>query len=257
MRVAANGYLGVGTTAPLAPLHVAGSTSLTVNQQGYFDWTGGHDSNNQSHVDNYGIYCDNRIVALAFDATSDSRIKTDLLVTDNAADLKVLQGIQITDYYFKDSLMNGNRPQKKVIAQQVEAVFPQAVTQKAGIIPDILSGAKTKDGWVTLVTDLKVGDKVRLLADKESHVREVLEVRVGAFRTAFISKGAEVFVYGREVDDLRSVDYDAIAMLNVSATQELAKKLEQKDVELEQKDAVIAALEARMSALEKRVFGAK
>jgi hypothetical protein len=88
-------------------------------------------------------------------------------------------------------------------------------------------------------------------------VREVLEVRLGAFRTAFISKGAEVFVYGREVDDLRSVDYDAIAMLNVSATQELAKKLEQKDVELEQKDVAIAALEARLSALEKRVAGAK
>ena len=35
-------------------------------------------------------------------------------------------------------------------------------------------------------------------------------------------------------------------MLNVSATQELAKKLEEKD-------AVIAALEARLSALEKRV----
>jgi hypothetical protein len=53
------------------------------------------------------------------------------------------------------------------------------------------------------------------------------------------------------------VDYDAIAMLNVSATQELAKKLEQKDVELEQKDVAIAALEARLSALEKRVAGAK
>ena len=153
--------------------------------------------------------------------------------------------------------MNGNRPQKKVIAQQVESVFPQAVTLKTGIIPDIFTGAKTRDGWVMLATDLKVGDKVRLLADKESPVQEVLEVRVGAFRTAFTPKDADVFVYGREVDDFRSVDYDAIAMLNVSATQELAKKLEQKDVELEQKDAVIAALEARMSALEKRVFGAK
>ena len=30
-----------------------------------------------------------------------------------------------------------------------------------------------------------------------------------------------MFVYGREVNDFRSVDYDAIAMLNVSATQEL------------------------------------
>jgi hypothetical protein len=172
------------------------------------------------------------------------------LVTDNAADLEVLLGIQITNYHHKDSLMNGNRPQKKVIAQQVESVYPQAVTRKTGVIPDIFTGAKTKDGWVMLATDLKVGDKVRLLADKESPVEEVLEVRVGAFRTAFISKDADVFVYGREVDDLRSVDYDAIAMLNVSATQELAK-------ELEDKDAVIAALEARLSALEQRASSSK
>jgi len=52
------------------------------------------------------------------------------------------------------------------------------------------------------------------------------------------------------VNDFRTVDYDAISMLNVSATQELSKKLEEKD-------AVIAALEARLSALEKRVSAAK
>ena len=248
--LAPSGRVGIGTFNPAAPLHVAGSSSISINQQGYLDWTGGHDSNNNPRTDSYGIYCDSRIAASAFDSTSDSRIKTDLLVTDNAADLGVLLGIQITDYYYKDSLMNGNRPQKKVIAQQVEAVFPQAVTQKAGIIPDILSGAKTNDGWVMLVTDLKVGDKVRLLADRETLVEEVLEVRDGAFRTAFTSEETDVFVYGREVTDLRSVDYDAIAMLNVSATQELAKKLKEKD-------AVITALEARLSALEKRFSNAK
>ena len=80
--------------------------------------------------------------------------------------------------------------------------------------------------------------------------KEVLEVRDGAFRSSLKAGAEKAFVYGREVDDLRSVDYDAIAMLNVSATQELAKKLEVKD-------AVIAALEARLSALEKRVSGAK
>jgi hypothetical protein len=248
--LAPSGRVGIGTFNPAAPLHVAGSSSISINQQGYLDWTGGHDSNNNPRTDSYGIYCDSRIAASAFDSTSDSRIKTDLLVTDSAADLGVLLGIQITDYYYKDSLLNGNRPQKKVIAQQVEAVFPQAVTQKAGIIPDILSGAKTNDGWVMLVTDLKVGDKVRLLADRETLVEEVLEVRDGAFRTAFTSEETEVFVYGREVTDLRSVDYDAIAMLNVSATQQLAKKLEEKD-------AVITALEARLSALEKRFSNAK
>ena len=42
----------------------------------------------------------------------------------------------------------------------------------------------------------------------------------------------EVFVYGREVDDFRSVDYEAIAMLNVSATQELAKRQERQESEI-------------------------
>ena len=36
----------------------------------------------------------------------------------------------------------------------------------------------------------------------------------------------EVFVYGREVDDFHIVDYEAIAMLNVSATQEMFKRFQ-------------------------------
>ena len=48
----------------------------------------------------------------------------------------------------------------------------------------------------------------------------------GRFRTGFAADGEEVFVFGREVKDFRNVDYDAIAMLNVSATQELNRRLE-------------------------------
>ena len=63
--------------------------------------------------------------------------------------------------------------------------------------------------------------------------------------------------------DLKSVDYDAIAMLNVSATQELAKKVEALEAEnsqlkaesrrltaVEQQNAKLAA---QMEALEKSV----
>jgi len=63
-----------------------------------------------------------------------------------------------------------------------------------------------------------------------------------------------VFVYGREVSDLRSVDYDAIAMLNVSATQQLKKDSDAAIVALQAKNA---ALEARLSALEKLLPAAK
>jgi hypothetical protein len=153
--------------------------------------------------------------------------------------------IQITDYLYKDLVNNSNKPQKKVIAQQLETVYPQAVSQSTSVVPDIYQKATVKDGWTVLATDLKKGDRVKLIGDKEYGVHEVLEIAVGKFRTDFKADG-NVFVYGREVNDFRSVDYEAISMLNVSATQELSKKLEEKD-------AVIAALEARLSALEKRV----
>jgi hypothetical protein len=79
--------------------------------------------------------------------------------------------------------------------------------------------------------------------------------------------GTKVFVYGKQRNDVRIVDYDAIAMLNVSATQELANTVEALEAEnarlkaeaarltvLEAQNAKLAALEAknaaRMEALE-------
>jgi hypothetical protein len=165
--------------------------------------------------------------------------------------------IQITDYQFKDTITNGNAPQKKVIAQQVEQSFPQAVSARKGVVPDIYKNAEIKDGWVQLATDLKAGERVRLVSPGGESVEEVLEVRGDAFRTSLKSTEEKTFVYGREVKDLRSVDYDAIAMLNVSATQELARKLKSVQDEnaalrreLAAKDA---SVEARLIALEKRL----
>lgn len=160
-------------------------------------------------------------------ASSDERIKVIAGISDKTADLKTLRDIDITDYHYRDTNAKGIVPQKKVIAQQVEKVFPQAVRKQTDVIPDIYKPASCKDGWVELDTDLKKGERVKLIPEKSGEkIEEVLEVAPGKFRTAYQSAGEKVFVYGRQVDDFRTVDYDAIAMLNVSATQELARKLE-------------------------------
>lgn len=152
----------------------------------------------------------------------------------------------------------GTGIQKKVIAQQVESVYPNAVKMSQGIVPDIFQKAFMDKDWVSLETDLKVGEKVRLFnSEEDDSIQEVLEVRPGAFRTAFMSEAAEVFVYGREVADLRSVDYDAISMLNVSATQELHRKLMTLEKEAVGKDLQIRELSRRLEALEKLVTGTR
>jgi hypothetical protein len=104
---------------------------------------------------------------------------------------------------------------------------------------------------VQLATDLKQGERVRLITEKGDDVYAVLEVGVGSFRTSLDEDTERLFVYGREVDDFRFVDYDAISMLNVSATQALDRRLElehKENVALKEK---VAGLEARLTALEK------
>ncbi|MGK0366636.1 MAG: hypothetical protein ACI85O_003711, partial [Saprospiraceae bacterium] len=59
-----------------------------------------------------------------------------------------------------------------------------------------------------------------------------------------------VFVYGKEVDDLHSVDYDALAMLNISATQEIAKQVETLQAEKEAQANQILELKAQLAGVE-------
>jgi hypothetical protein len=245
MTVKSSGNVHIGTGSAVGRLNVGALAAATVPSYGYFNGSGAGGLDRLTLAQSVSIYADGTILSYEFNISSDLRIKTDLHATDSGKDLGTLMGIEVTDYHYKDKLAHGNGPQKKVIAQQVEKVYPQAVNITKGVVPDIYQKAGTKDGWVELATDLKVGDRVRLISEKEEGVHEVLEVKAGRFLTQFKPAGDQVFVYGREVNDFRSVDYDAIAMLNVSATQELARQLKEKD-------AKIAVLEAQVAAQDKR-----
>ena len=182
------------------------------------------------------------------------------------------------DYTHRDTELYSTRPEKKVIAQQVEKVFPQAVNRSVNAVPDIYAAALVKDAWLELKTNLKPGERVKLIDEKGGAAYKVLEVKEGKFRADYVPVGDKVFVYGREVKDFRSVDYDAIAMLNVSATQELARKLEasetavkalqKENATLREKEDINAkrlaemtatdkAFEAKLTALEKRLSTGK
>ncbi len=192
------------------------------------------------------IWASGSIVASDLLAFSDARIKNVVGRSDAAHDLATLMKVEVADYTYKDTVTRGDRPQKRVIGQQVEQVFPQAVSKHIDVVPDIFKQAIQKDGWVELATDLKPGERVKLISEKgEEGIHEVLEVAQDRFKTAFKSAADRVFVYGREVSDFRSVNYDAIAMLNVSATQQIKKE----------KDAEVKHLRAECDTLRREAAG--
>ena len=246
-----SGNVGVGTTSPTtAALVVAGYQSDSSSAGFGILSTGGAFTQSGIGSTPISIYASYAIWSGTYVfVASDARMKNIKGQSDGAADLRTLQGIQVTDYTFKDSKLKGSIPQKKVIAQQVEKVYPQAVSKHTDVVPDIYQTADLKDGWVQLATDLKVGERVKLIGTKEEGVHPVLEVRPGAFRTDFKSSTDKVFVYGREVNDFRTVDYDAIAMLNVSATQELARQQEAQSREIADLKQQVAELKRLFVAM--------
>lgn len=285
MQPNAVGINGAPDSRVVLRVNGGGNGGLGLGQYGFVNAFGA--GSGGSTTANFSVWADGRILCSELDAFSDARIKKISGVSDAKLDLSNLMQLKITDYTYLDTVMNGKRLQKKLIAQEVEKVFPQAVSQMTNVVPDIMKKTGLDEGWISLATDLKKGERVRILADgRNAEVYDVLEVKKDKFLTSFKptakdkdgkeTTAKEVFVYGREVKDFRTVDYDAIAMLNVSATQQLKKDsataeealrkenealrkeseaLRAKVTEMEKKiastDKASAATEARLAALEK------
>ena len=122
------------------------------------------------------------------------------------------------------------------------------------VVPDIYQQADMNtEGFVTLPTNLKTGEKVKIIFATGEEVLEVTEAGKTGFRVNS-DKAGKVFVFGRQVNDFHTVDYEALTTLNVSATQALLKQIEtlqQEVTTLTTQNKEIVELKAKMQGFEK------
>ena len=197
-----------------------------------------------------GLFVSKGIVGDWLGASSDERIKDIIGISNSKDDLSALLSLEVTDYKKKDKIQFGEQITKKLIAQQVKAVYPAAVSFQTDIIPDIYKAAEIKAGYIALKTDLEKGDRVKLIFEDKEEIVEVIKTNRNGF---FIDnkKEGKVFVYGKEVDDFHVVDYDAVSMLNVSATQELYKLILKQQQTIENQKTEIKAHTLRLEVIKK------
>lgn len=244
--------VGIGTTTPTqAKLVVNGFTSNSVGNFGQFKNDGTGSTNTTGTPYAYSIYASNRIAASEFNAFSDARIKNIKGISNSKSDLDILKNIEITNYTLKDSISKGNNNYKKVIAQQVEKVYPQAVSKITDVIPDIYKLCTIENGVIVLPNgNLKVGEKIKLITKQEEKIVTVLQVtNKGISVSASLDGLKEAFVYGRQVNDFHTVDYEALSTLNISATQELLKQIEALKERLNVTEEENAKLKAEVQTL--------
>ncbi|MCF8256238.1 MAG: tail fiber domain-containing protein, partial [Flavobacteriales bacterium] len=223
MRITSDGRVGIGTNNPTqAKLVVSGSVTYSNLNARYYNSGGANGSTTSNR--NLSAYFSDHIACGELQVFSDQRIKNVVGVSDSKADMNTLMNIRVTDYTFKDTVGKGNNVIKKVIAQQVEQVYPQAVGTITDVVPDIYKLAEITDGRIAIANTLKAGEKVRLVLADRTELVEVVAANADGFSVALKDNG-QVFVFGREVSDFRTVDYEALSMLNLSATQELVRMI--------------------------------
>ncbi len=242
------GYLGIGTDEPKIPLHIAKRTIYSANNLTAVNFTttfgGGKDLPSPGSSIEVSLFAEGSIVTKkligAFNQVtfSDQRLKKNINNTNNKSDLEILNKIEITDYTMKDVVAWNHKKNKKVIAQQLEKVYPQAVKEMEGTVPNIYekaqnvhyNAAKSELSFtISKIDSLKIGNVIAILDDNETENRVVIAGLEGNRITVKNWKidTKKIFVFGKIVHDLKTVDYDALSMLSISGVQQLAKKMEQ------------------------------
>ena len=266
MSITAAG-VGIGTTNPVCSLQVASSTNITG-----FPARGFLGSNGAGNTGAWGGTAAVSIKASAYIwgetaiiASSDRRIKENIVdVSDNQA-LEMLRNIPCRYYEYKDKIGRGYDKTIGFIAQEVREVMPMATNLQKDIIPNEMRNL-TDISWndATLYTDLSdcSGVKYRFYVSNDLCGNEIMKEVVGNSDNSFTFDTSynNVFCYGKEVDDFHTLDKQKLFALNFSATQELDRQqqadkakiatLETENQELKTK---VANLESKLQSIEQRL----
>jgi hypothetical protein len=200
---------------------------------------------------------------------SDERIKENITdVSDNLA-LELVRNIPCRYYAYKNKSIRGAGETVGFIAQEVDSIFPMAVSKTTQFIPNEMRDLDNIS-WeydnnlnkYKLSSDLEdisgVKYKFYVFNDISENKQERKEVIGSSDNTfTFDNSWNYVFCYGKEVNDFHILDKQKLFTLNFSATQEIDKIQQEEKTKLAAAEAKIASLEtqlaqvlARLDALE-------
>ena len=152
-----NGYVGIGTSNPTYPLHIATTASnkngpfandrfTLINSSGtasgYADNTypGTYETRNDMAFYTPNSICiDTYIFTKMLLAYSDNRIKNNIVDIDDEKALSILRQIKPKTYEYIDKLENGNANVIGFIAQEIKEIIPKAITIMKKHIPNFMT----------------------------------------------------------------------------------------------------------------------
>jgi len=264
------GAAAASSTTMIAGNVLVGATSFTKNCKLWVE--GGHGTNQYLEYswfipgptlgwsittrNTLRIGCDGPMIATEVNVFSDERMKKDFITLQTTEAFDKISQIIIYNYKLKRELDYG--PQYLgVKAQEVELFYPECVSEITDVLPTIMEMVvyNNKKFVLTSIGDIAIGDKLKILYQNKTNnnrddnlIASVVNV-VGnevEIDTVIDDDDDEIYIYGKEYDDVKVIDYNKLNLMSIGAIQKLITD----KTELETK---VATLETKATALESDV----
>lgn len=241
--------IALGSTIPKYPLHVGASTINETITNGLIYQTSTF-LKTQTLAKTISIKAENSIwTAGNFIYSSDNRIKKNIRDIDDNTALNKILSFKPKLYNYIDVVKQGDKDVIGFIAQDIQKVEPLAVTIHSEFIPNIYKSVDIVDDTFYLKNAiLKINDEIKIL-DLEGNTQVCTIKNINDNNNKIIIdkkiNGNKCFIYGSKVDDFHSLNKDYIFTLNVSATQDLYKLIQQQNL-------IIQDLQNRITILENK-----
>jgi len=194
------------------------------------------------------------VSATSFPTSSDQRIKDNVVSLDSSSSLVTVNQLNPVQFTYRTQF-NDTANIPGFISQEVDSILPGSTTTGTGFVANIkrfmpckleqeIDDVNKYYSYSIDISELGLQYPINLcIRANNMPIRINATYHINYF--TFTELISQVYVYGTEVQDFMYLSYDHIYTLNVSATQELTKRLDAQAV-------LIQTLQDRISTLENK-----